>query len=529
MIKLVFFSILILYVVIGLVVTRFVRNRDDFYVMGERGSTILIVGTLCATAVSSVTLMGMAGQAYSEGPLVIPTLGSFGAWLGMLISIFYVGRKMKAMKIQTVPEFFEKRFKSAPVSIIVTIIMIVGLLGYGIVDFIGAGLILSEITGISFSLMIIIFTLTIMVFTVLGGMFGVIVTDTVMLITMLAVSVIIIPLLIGEAGFEPIKNLTETYPNFWTLGGMEERPISFGISQFLVWILFFSVMPAHISRIFPAKNDFVLLKAGVYTAFIYPLLQLPIFIGAAAMKVLEPNVADPDKVMILGFMDYTSSATAGIAIAGIMAAIMSTASTVFILIGFALSRDLLERFAFKDLSNKQSLILGRITQTGIAIIACIIALMRPAAIYWISIYAGAFFAVGWFPSLFASFIWRRMNSKAAIASMITGVTSFIILGELMRCGIVSFPFEIDELIIAFVLSVIVLIIVALNTRPNEYELVAMDNMEELSPSKDTIDQFAKKPNGLAKMKSQYRQIIITAIIATVVAIATWSFFIIKLA
>src|SRR5699024_5484992 len=124
---------------------------------------------------------------------------------------------------------------------------------------------------ISFSLMIIIFTLTIMVFTVLGGMFGVIVTDTVMLITMLAVSVIIIPLLIGEAGFEPIKNLTETYPNFWTLGGMEERPISFGISQFLVWILFFSVMPAHISRIFPAKNDFVLLKAGVYTAFIYPL------------------------------------------------------------------------------------------------------------------------------------------------------------------------------------------------------------------------------------------------------------------
>src|SRR5690625_3934066 len=143
MLKVVFFSVLILYVVIGLIVTRFVRDQDDFYVMGERGSTLLIVGTLSATSVSSVTLMGIAGQAYAEGPLVLTTLGSFGAWLGTMISVLYVGRKMKAMRLQTVPEFFEKRFNSAPVSIVVTIIMIIGLLGYGIVDFIGAGLILS--------------------------------------------------------------------------------------------------------------------------------------------------------------------------------------------------------------------------------------------------------------------------------------------------------------------------------------------------------------------------------------------------
>lgn len=75
MLKFVFFIVLIIYVIIGLIVTKFVKNQDDFYVMGERGSTLLIVGTLSATAVSSVTLMGIAGQAYSEGPLVISALG----------------------------------------------------------------------------------------------------------------------------------------------------------------------------------------------------------------------------------------------------------------------------------------------------------------------------------------------------------------------------------------------------------------------------------------------------------------------
>src|SRR5690625_2896875 len=232
MVQIIFFGILLLYVVVGVIVTRFVRNQKDFYVMGEKGSTLLIVGTLAATYLSSVSLMGIAGQAYAEGPLVIPTLGSFGAWLGTLISILYVGRKMRAMKLLTVPEFFEKRFNSKPVSVVATVIMIIGLFGYGIIDFIGAGLILSEITGINFSLMIIMFTLAIMVFTVLGGMYGVIVTDTLMFFTMLAVSVIIAPLLIGQAGFDAMKNLADTIPGYWTMGGTEGRSITWSISQF---------------------------------------------------------------------------------------------------------------------------------------------------------------------------------------------------------------------------------------------------------------------------------------------------------
>src|SRR5699024_11067104 len=239
--------------------------------------------------------------------------------------------------------------------------------------------------------------------------------------------------------------------------------------------------------------------------------------------------SDIDNVMIIGFMKYLSSPVAGIAVAGIMAAIISTASTIFIILGFSLSRDLLERYVLKDLSDKRSLILGRLTQTFVAIVACIIALIRPSAIYWISIYAGAFFAVGWFPTIFASFTWKRMNSKAALASMITGVVSFVILGELIRNGFVNLPLDLDELIIAFVLSVLVLIIVALMTKPNEHELNMATTMKTLKLNKETVDFFLSQPDGLAKIKRQYRQIQITAIAVSIVAIVILSYLLIKLA
>ncbi|WP_375153718.1 hypothetical protein [Anoxybacillus sp. CHMUD] len=86
--------------------------RTILWVMGEKGSTILIVGTLAATYLSAATLFGIAGISYSEGLLVIAALESFGAWIGTLLAVIYVGRKLKALNCQTMPDFFEKRFQN---------------------------------------------------------------------------------------------------------------------------------------------------------------------------------------------------------------------------------------------------------------------------------------------------------------------------------------------------------------------------------------------------------------------------------
>ncbi|MDX6152555.1 sodium:solute symporter family protein [Marinococcus sp. PL1-022] len=524
----IFVLVLLLYVVVGALISRRVKNSDDFYTMGGRGSTVLIVGTLAATYLSAATLLGIAGQSYAEGPLVIAALGSFGAWIGTLLAVVYVGRKMKALKCKTMPDFFDKRFNSKWVSVIAIIIMIVGLIGYGVIQFIGAGLVLSEITGINFQVLIMLFTVALIAFTAFGGMYGVVVTDTLMFFTMLAISVIIAPLIIGQAGFEQMRGLAETLPNYWTIGGTEERSIGWSISQFLVWILFFTCMPALVSRVFPAKNDFVILKAAIIGVFFAPFMQLTVFIAAGGMQVLEPNITPTDNAMIVGFMEYTPPAIAGIGLAALMASIMSTASTLFVLVGFALSRDLYERLFEKKLNEKQSLNAARIGQLIVAVVICAIAIAQPSAIYWISIYAGSIFAVGWLPTIVASFEWKKMNSKAASISMVSGTASFIVFGELIRAGVMTLPTGIDELMLALVVSVVSLIITALLTKPNTHELNYYTEMKNTSMAKQTIQELLAQPGGLQKIKKQYKQVIQISVLFTVISIVVWGYFFIKL-
>lgn len=524
----IFFIVLIFYVAAGGLVARLVKNKSDFYVMGEKGSTLLIVGTLGATYLSAVTLLGIAGQSYAEGPLVIAALGSFGAWIGTLIAVVYIGRKLKALGCTTMPDFFEMRFKNKKVSIIALVIMIVGLLGYGVIQLIGAGLVLSQVTGISFPLMIVLFTLALLVFCALGGMYGVVVTDTIMLFTMLAISCLIAPLLIGQAGFDNMKALSETIPFYWTIGGAEQRPLGWSISQFLVWILFFSCTPALVSRVFPAKNDFVILKAAVIGVFLAPFMQVIVFLAAGGMQVIQPGIETTDNVMIIGFMNHIPEALGGLGLAGLMASIMSTASTLFVLTGFALARDLYEHLFDKKLSEKRSLRVGRYAQVLVAVVVCVIAIMQPAAIYWISIYAGAIFGVGWLPTVVGGLEWKRMNSQAAIGSMLAGTSAFILVDELVRRDIITLPIHIDSLMVAFAVGVLMLFIIGFLTRPSAHEQAFYKKMKQTSMSAITIKDFASRPDGLTQLKKQYKQTMIICISFVFIAAIVWGYFLMML-
>ncbi|WP_026702630.1 sodium:solute symporter family protein [Salibacterium aidingense] len=524
----IFFIVLAIYVITGGVVARFVKSKADFYVMGEKGTTVLIVGTLAATYLSAVTLLGISGQSYAEGPLVIATLGSFGAWIGTLLAVIYIGRKMKALGCHTMPDFFEKRFNNKKVSIIALIIMIIGLLGYGVIQLIGAGLVLSQVTGIAFPWMIVLFTVALLVFCALGGMYGVVITDTIMLFTMLAISCIIAPYLIGQAGFENMKALGEQLPYYWSIGGTEQRPIGWSISQFLVWILFFSCTPALVSRVFPARNDFVILKSAVIGVFLAPFMQVIVFIAAGSMRVLQPGIENTDNVMIIGFLEHVPSFLGGIGLAGLMASIMSTASTLFVLVGFALARDLYEHLNEKKMDEKQSLCLGRYAQILVAAVVCIIAIMRPSAIYWISIYAGAVFGVGWLPTVVGGLEWKRMNSKAAVGSMLIGTGAFILIDELSRRGVIPLPEQIDSLMISFAVGVAALLIIGFSTRPNEYEMEYFHTMKNTSIADKTIQEITAEKNGLSKLKKQYKQTMVISVSFIFVAALIWGYFFIRL-
>lgn len=523
MTSIIFFSVLVLYVAVAAILAKRIKNKDDFYVMGQQGSTLLIVGTLAATYLSAVTLMGIAGVSYKEGPVVIAGLGSFGAWIGTLIAVVYIGRKLRALNCKTMMDYFDYRFNNKWVSVVALILMVIGLLGYGIIQLIGAGLVLSKIINIPFPVIIILFTLALLAFCSLSGMYGVVYTDTLMFFTMLAIAFIIAPLIMGKAGFESMRNLSDAYPGFWSLAGTNERPLGWSISQFLVWVLFFACTPALVSRVFPAKNDLVVLKVGVIGILFAPVMQVLVFLAAGAMRVIDPNIETLDQVMIIGFMEHTTPSLAGIGLAGLMASIMSTASTLFVLTGFALARDLYEKLFDKEVSEQKGIVLGRVSQLIVAAIVCIVAIMRPAGIYWISIYAGAIFAVAWLPTIVASLTWRKTSATAALWSMLLGSLGFIIVGELQRLKLITLSANFDKLMVSIVISVLSLIVISLVTKPSAYEQNTFKEVSSLKPSTATITTFLKQSGGKEKLKKAYYQTWWSIGIVLLAAFCLWGF------
>jgi sodium/pantothenate symporter len=283
-----------------------------------------------------------------------------------------------------------------------------------------------------------------------------------------------------------------------------------------------------VSRVFPAKNDFVILKTAVIGVFFAPFMQLLVFIAVAAMAVLQPGIDPADRVFIVGMMDYTPPALAGIGLAGLMASIMSTASTLFVLTGFALAKDLFENVLHKDFDEKKSMVIGRSAQVIVAVVVCIIAIMQPSSIFWISIYAGSIFAVSWMPTIIGSLEWKRMSSKAATASMLAGIITFIMFGELKRYEIITFPVGFDNFYLAIIVSVLTLLIVGFIANPTDYELSYYNQIKKTRLSAVTIQKILAKHNGVAELKREYKQTLTVSVSFVIISVLLWGYFIVKL-
>jgi ribosomal protein S8/uncharacterized membrane protein YeaQ/YmgE (transglycosylase-associated protein family) len=188
----------------------------------------------------------------------------------------------------------------------------------------------------------------------------------------------------------------------------------------------------------------------------------------------------------------------GMGIAGIMAAILSTAATIFIAAGFGLSRDLYERLAARDVSEKQKIFHARIAQVIVGCIVFVIALFKPLSIYWVGAWSGALFATAWMPMLVAGFEWRRVTRQGAYASMILGLGSYVLLYQMVRVWkMFKLPLNIDPIIFGIIISCLIIWIVSLLTKAKEGDLAMFDQLKTIQLSGETMKGFPA-PGALQK-------------------------------
>lgn len=511
----IFFGTLLVYVMVGAVLTRYINVPEDFYVMDHKAGAILIAGTLFASYMSASTMMGIAGIVYTEGAAM--WLVIYGSWPGLVIGMLYVGRRLRKLNDMTMPDFIGDRYQSEWVRAVATLIMMVGLIGYGVIQLIGAGYLLADFIGIPYDQIVVLFGVALLIFTVAGGMYSVVVTDTLMGVTMIIAGVVVAPAAISAAGgIEALTTLLpQQNPGVWFAGGANmEMSVGWLLSQWVLWLFFIMVAPWVVSRAFPATDDFELMDGTNIATFLATSVITVLFLGVMVTFLLNANIEPVDNVVVWMADNLVHPLWGGLAIAGIMAGILSTTSTIFIYAGFGLSRDLLENVGGQVLDDDQQLLAARVAQFIVVATVTGVALLEPLGIYWLAAWAGSLFAVAWAPMIIAGLEWERANQYGAMASMIGGAVTYILLYQATGpWEMFSLPFGMSAVIPALILSTILMIVGSILGETTEDEREFFHDMNDITISQQVIENHTE--NELIKKYNRTRRIAYGLIVLSV--------------
>jgi sodium/pantothenate symporter len=199
---------IIVYLLVGSYAGRKVKHLEDYFVAGRNAPTLLIVGTLVASLMSTNAFMGETGVGYSGFPSVVIILTAVNC-VGYVLGGLYFGRFLRRSRALTLAEYFGQRFSSRRVQAVAGITVVLGCTGYLVVVTQGVATIIHEVTGLSFHLTLLVAWLGYTLFTLYSGSRGVVLTDTIMFLLFSAVALLGLAFIVEDAGgwFTAIRNL----------------------------------------------------------------------------------------------------------------------------------------------------------------------------------------------------------------------------------------------------------------------------------------------------------------------------------
>ncbi len=411
---------------VGIRAKRYVENLAGYMVAGRKVKTSLGIATFVATELGTVTFVYFGELGY--------VAGFAGFIIGILAMVAYsaVGRSgfiiegLRRHRVMTIPEFYEIRY-SRTVRLIGGIILFLGgLLNMGIfLKF--DGIFLSEVMGFGPEALAVIMTvmiLVVMAYTILGGMFSIVVTDFMqfvilafgMLVATVAVLLQVdlqsmstaVSVTLGQAGLDPFTN-----PRFgWT---------------FVVWIFISSVAASALwqpgtSKALAAESPAVAKRVFFWTGLTFAgRAMVPIFWGVAALAMFGPGLPSAaamprllGKIVPTGFL--------GLLVAGMLAASMSTYSAYLLAWSSVLARDVIGAMRPTDFSEKTTVAIIRVGAGIIGTFLLIFGLWYriPDTAFQYLYLTGAMYTSGALGCVAAGLYWRKANITGAYASLIMG-------------------------------------------------------------------------------------------------------------
>ncbi|MGP1442807.1 MAG: sodium/proline symporter PutP [Dialister pneumosintes] len=468
---------------IGIYYSRRQKSLSQ-YILGDRnlGPWLTSLGAE-ASDMSGWMLMGLPGYAYLHGLSAFWTASGLilGTWLNWVLTAKRLRTYTEiADNSLTIPDYLSNRFKDKEniLRLMCAIFIIIFFIIYTSSGFVAAGKLFNTIFDIPYTTALLIGTFVVVFYTFFGGFGAVALTDFVQG-TMMFFTVLYVPIAaaIALGGPAPtMQALAGEGADFFSL----LPPSSSNLTNLIMfiscagWGLGYFGQP-HILVRFMAISNPNDLKKSTHIAMVWVLISLmaAIAMGIIGKAFLTPALenADAERVFIIMSSALSTPFFTGIIWSAILAAIMSTASAQLLVTASAVASDLYHPFIHKTASQKELLMVSRITVLAVALIAIFLASDPNSYIFQIVSYAWAGFGACFGPAILLSLYWKRMTLKGAYAGVLVGGITVLIWRQFAW-------FDLYELVPGFFLSLLAILIVSLiDTEPDASIQAQFEQME----------------------------------------------------
>lgn len=483
---------------VGMLVIGFVYSKnstsEEFYLGGRKLGPIVTAMSTEASDMSAYLLMGVPGLALFCG---VAEAGwtAIGLALGTYLNWLLVAKRLHRYSIKidaiTVPDFLARRFhdKTKLIETIGALVIIIFFVPYTASGFAACGKLFNSLFGFDYMPAMIISAAVIVAYCATGGFMAASVTSLIQGFVMTIALIIVLVFGINVAGgWSAVVENAKAIPGYLSFSSSTDiisaQPKSYTplmIVSTLAWALGYFGMPHVLLHFMAAKDEHKLgFSRRFATVWVVVSLSVAVIIGLVGCTMaktgaiaLPATEAEAENMIVntsalLATKGIVPALIAGIIIAGILAATMSTADAQLLAAASGVTHNILTDVFGIKLSDKKTMTIARITVVGVAILGILFASNPASSIFRVVSFAWAGFGATFGPVMLFALFWKRCNYHGAIAGMISGaVTVFIWKYLIAPLGGV---FAIYELLPSFIVACIFIVVVSLCTAAPEKEI-----------------------------------------------------------
>ncbi|MCO6487989.1 MAG: sodium:solute symporter family protein [Phaeodactylibacter sp.] len=421
-------AFIILYLLVTLLIgwwaSTKVHSTQDFVIAGRNLPMFVAACALFATWFGSETIMGASSE-FVENGLIGVVEDPFGAALCLVLVGAFFARPLYRLNILTFNDFFRLRYSRAA-EFISAIFMVPSYFGWIAAQMVAMSIILGAVTGITPLEGIMVCAVVVVIYTYIGGMWAVSVTDFVQTI-MIVIGLLLIAYQVGTAAGGVGKVLAATPDGFFNF--LPEPSLDGVVHYIAAWITIgLGSIPQQdvFQRVMAARSAKTAVAASYLSGFMYLTIGfIPLFIGLCGHILYPEDLHSGDTQMVIPFMvlEHSNVFLQIMFFGALLSAILSTTSGAVLAPATVIGENLVRPYV-REISDKRLLFIMRLSVVGVALASAVMAVWN-RNIYELVGQSSALSLVSLFIPLTAGLYWKRASNFGALASIVVGMVVWI--------------------------------------------------------------------------------------------------------